>query len=245
MVKKLVRKVKKTHRKRVNKAKGANAQHPLFVKPLDLTVQKLNPFGHNDKKGYRFVKRYGEAVCDNFGINTAAGTVKNIIFDPSGTYGNAGAGAAQVALPEWSSFQQLFDQFKIDKIICRVRANDTASNGALQATQTSLLARYNYNSGSGAPTTLAAMSELPSVIRKVFTIDSPLFEYIITPMVEMSSYNGGLLSAQGRNPRKMGWTDITNAQQIYGLSLMSENGTDATTTLVISYEFQMRFRYHK
>jgi len=176
-------------------------------------------------------------LLDSYVFGAGSGIGGNFNFDPSGTYGiHAGA-----TIPMWSNMVALFDEYKVNKIVCTFKYTPTDQSEDIVACQVF----FCQNRDPAVVGTRTDLTRATNVFHHVFTPENPMCKIELTPYVFDAVYNAGALAAYGRTPHIMGWQDCDVPAQIYGMLANADvpTGTLVNATLKISYEYDVSFRY--
>jgi len=210
----------------------------------DPTVVKLNP---GKEKIMRVVKStqiippYNSPVSTSYpqqgfqiAMYSALGSYiygNTMIFDPSGSWGNATgtiSSAASVTVPhtiqDWPLYQQLYTHYKVNRIVLNFSCCDTGDSG-LQSQPPTIYIRYNdeYVLPLAGSVTAQNIAMRKNFIKKTFTAERMNFKYSFRPKV-MQLYDntpatGAVLATETRKPVKMPWTPINTPSQLFGIQL--------------------------
>lgn len=250
---KYVRKSKKSvvpRRKPVFKRKAAYSKRTRPVRIVDPTVVKVNP-------GKSRVQRWVKTTPINTqGVPSFPGTngfsifcsglsyqVAGVMtFDPTGNYGNVSGSITSPAttfstlspqtLPEWTSFSNLYAQYKVNKIHLKFTYSDNGANAQASASAATLWMRYNDEYQPGNPTAVS-ISEEKNWIKKIFTAEHPNFTYSFYPKCLTFYDNQGAISTDGRGSRSMGWCNMNAPAEIFGMKFFCQ--TQAVGTVDAGY----------
>lgn len=158
------------------------------------------------------------------------------VFDPSGTYGNAGVALAPVGLTDWASMTAMYDMYRVNWI--KLTFTWTNSGGGTCP----LFIRYNYDIDVTVPT-LTGMAQLANLTEKSFTNVSPKFSYIFKPKQAtlVDNFTSGL-ATEGRSIVDHTWTDVTYPVELWGVQLMTNFALVAGMNLFFEVEYDISFK---
>lgn len=248
-------------KKKTTRSKPRTTRKRFAARPVDNTVQKLNPGRERlifVKKSYPYIPAYFGAVGGINGMQIEAAATgfafgKNIIFDPTGTFGNCSgvistsAGSlTTAAIPEWAAYSALYSMYKVTKIHLRLTCADDGAYG-LQSTPPTLYLRYlnEYLPPVTGQNTTTSMSEERNWVRKQFTAEHPDFTYSFYPKVMQLMDNTGSFSTETRTPKAMHWTNVNTPVELYGLKMYFQwpsIANAATTYINIDITYDIVFK---
>lgn len=212
----------KKHGKKTQKRNYTNVKS--IQNNLNLYDSSIKLLNSGKQKKYRCKK---SVALDSLSYSNTAAAGLFITFDPSGTVGTF------AGIPEWASFAQLFDEYKVNWITVTFELRDSV---ALTETNNYLYYRYCYDDSTTTPT-LAQLSELPNIYQKNFTSTNPNVQYRLKPKVRIVSD-----AATGGQVQSMKFSDVDKPFIIWGLSFY-HSALSATQTLVMNIEYDMTFKY--
>lgn len=165
---------------------------------------------HVMNRDREFIHRLSKTVVVNTLGGTSTAQNGREIFDPSGTFGTGfGSGAAADTMPEWTSLTGLFDQYHVNDITITVTAapGGSVAGQTLDTAPVILYGRYSYDK-SATVSSSADFGKLAGCKQHLFTTANPVCSWKIYPRICNYTATTGVLSLQGEEVRKQGWTDV-------------------------------------
>lgn len=178
------------------------------------------------------------ATPNTFSFTNVSGISFAAIFDPSGTFGNTNAVGAPLQVPNWTSLKQIFDQYKVNKIIVNFRYLN--QSGGIPG-PVPLLVRYNYDKSITAPS-VASMMASTRVVDKMFSADNCQLTYSFYPKVNYLVDNESALATDGRSVQSMDWVDMDYPVELLGLMMANGYALTADQFIQTSITYDISFR---
>lgn len=207
----------------------------LLANAADPSVRILNPLR---PRSARVQKTISETLT--YGQNiTGVTPLYAFIFDPSGTYGNASTAGTGLAMPDWSSYAAIYDQYRVNSITLVFRFHDVTAGATIQFP---LWIRYNYDFAVSVPTMTGAM-QLSRVMQKEFSAEHLVQKYKFYPKVAIVQENGAIFSSSSLKVTKQGWTDVDRPCELWGIQFASDQALTGNQHIYFSIIYDVSFRY--
>lgn len=259
---KYVRKAKKSMLKRPVFKRKARYPRRITVRSNantdDATVLKINP---GKSRVQRWLKTtplnvqgtLGVAGTNGFTIRTESAAYTQagtITFDPAGYSGNNSGSITSangfsllsaLALPEWTSFGNLYAQYKVNKITLKFTSS-VASATNVNNMPITLFMRYNDEYTPGNPT-ITSISEERNWIKKVFTPEHPTFTYSFYPKVLAQYDNLGLIAVDSRRSTSMPFMNMNSPSELLGMKFYVQSPASSALNIVscdIQYDISFK-----
>lgn len=156
---------------------------------------------------------------------------------------SGGSGATIVACPDFQSFKNIYDEYKIHyiKLIYTYVTLDNATGDKTPK----LYSRWNYEDSS-PPQTGDELLERSHVKCKTFTQDSRVFSQKCYPIYDSIGYlksgSAGVPGISAFIPKKMGWCRLSEPPLLYGHLDCLESAMPTGQSITVDVEYKISFR---
>jgi len=161
----------------------------------------------------------------------------NLVFDPSGTYGNFHNG---VSISDWGSYATIFDEYKVNMITVTVRCKPDdliGSDSSIWMTS---------NRDTAVSGSLIDLQTKANVIHHTFTPENPAVKLCIVPYVFGALFNDtASIGTMTKTPLRAGWTDTETPVNMYGFlyNAVVVVGTSQSSAMYFDVEYDISWRY--
>lgn len=193
-------------------------------------------------------------VRTTFNSNIIAGPVVDLLtaarFDPSGANASCtvfGSTAASQAMYDWSEFQTMFDEYKVNSITLTFRYTSPGITPFLPGVVLRVVKNEDTSIPIQGPTTVVPFGLRDDVLVHSFTPDAPMVKYSFVPMMVAqqmgvpSSAVGPTAFGAALRPIKSTWVDVDTPTAYMGaIAWFNYINTGIQVAVDVTYDVSFR-----